>query len=81
MSAETQLIGATLDPAAVVAHYATQLSAAGWTTSPAAANPRVAVQPFQARDKSGKSWSGALVVVRSGAALDVSLMMQREEGR
>jgi hypothetical protein len=41
----------------------------------------VAVQPFQTRDKSGKSWNGALVVVRNGAALDVSLTMQREDDR
>jgi hypothetical protein len=81
VSANTRLIAATLVPAAVVAHYATQLSAAGWTMSPAADNPRVAVQPFQARDRSGKSWNGALVVVRNGAALDVSLTMQREDDR
>jgi hypothetical protein len=81
VSANTRLVASTLAPAGAVAHYAAQLSAAGWTTSPAADNPRVAVQPFRARDKSGKSWNGALVVVRNGAALDVSLTMQREDDR
>jgi hypothetical protein len=81
VSANTRLVAPTLAPAAVVAHYAALLSAAGWTTSPAADNPRVAVQPFQVRDRNGKSWNGALVVVRNGAALDVSLMMQREDAR
>lgn len=80
-TATTRLLGTSLDPAAVAAHYAAQLTAAGWTVSPPAANERVAVQALQARDKSGKPWSGALLVVRAGAALDVSLTMHREEAR
>jgi hypothetical protein len=79
--ASTRLIGTTRTPASVAEHYAAQLTAAGWTASSPVANERVAVQAFQARDKSGKAWSGTLGVATVGTNLHVSLMMQREEDR
>lgn len=67
----------TLTPRELLEHYASQLTAAGWTALPIASTERSAVQPFDARNASGDPWSGSLFVTSRGKALDVTLWMHR----
>lgn len=67
----------TLTPKELLDHYATQLSAAGWTALPMTSTDRSAVQSFDARDTSGGPWAGALSVAASGKMLGVTLWMHR----
>jgi hypothetical protein len=78
-SAQTHMTATSLPPAAIAAHYAAQLIAAGWTASSPASSEKVAAQQFDARDRDGKAWGGALVVVVVGSDRDVTLSMHRVE--
>jgi hypothetical protein len=77
VSSRAEMSGTALVPAAVVAHYAAQLVAAGWTASEAAMSARVAAQFFEAKDTTGATWEGVLMAAGSETALAVTLNMQR----
>lgn len=81
VSAETSLSGTSLTPAAVLAHYARLLAAAGWTASASVADSSSAVQLFRARDTGGHPWQGALSVFATATGRNVSLDMSSEEPR
>jgi hypothetical protein len=76
VESRAQLRDSSRTAAAVAAHYAAQLVAAGWVASPAATSERVAAQPFDARDQKGLSWTGLLTVTASGDRHDLSLRMK-----
>jgi hypothetical protein len=69
------MTGTALAPSAVIAHYATQLVAAGWTAEAPAVSERVAAQFFETKDASDAPWEGVLMAVGSGTAITVSLSM------
>lgn len=74
-SSNAQITGTSLVPAAIVAHYAEQLVAAGWTASPPAVSERVAAQYFEAKDAAGAPWEGVLMASGEKTAVSVSLAM------
>jgi hypothetical protein len=74
-SSGAEITGTNLVPATIVAHYADQLIAAGWTASPPAISDRVAAQYFEAKDATGAPWEGVLMASGSTTALAVSLTM------
>ena len=65
-----------IDPAAVLAHYTTQLVQAGWKTGSPAVGARVAAQFFEATDSAGKQWQGTLMVSGTHTSLTLSLLMR-----
>jgi len=75
VSSSAQITGTNLVPAAIVAHYAEQLVAAGWTASAPAISERVAAQYFEAKDAAGAAWEGVLVASGEKTAVSVSLAM------
>ena len=77
VTSQAELSGTALVPSAIVAHYAAQLVAAGWTPSEPAISARVAAQFFEAKDAAGATWEGVLVAAGSETALKVKLNMQR----
>jgi hypothetical protein len=77
VNAHAEVSGSALVPAAIVAHYAAQLVAAGWTASEPAISPRVAAQFFEAKDTAGAAWEGVLMAAGSETPLTVTLNMQR----
>jgi hypothetical protein len=76
-NSHAEVSGTALVPAAIVAHYAAQLIAAGWTASEPAISARVAAQFFEAKDTAGAVWEGVLMAAGSETALTVTLNMQR----
>jgi len=74
-SSSTELSGTDLVPASILAHYAAQLSAAGWTASAPAISERVAAEYFSAKDARGIAWDGVLMAVGNGTAVTASLSM------
>ena len=81
VSSSAEMTGTDLSAAAVVAHYAVQLVAAGWTADSLAASQRVAAQYFAAKDASGGSWEGVLMASGGKTELTVSLTMHRQAPR
>jgi hypothetical protein len=81
VSSHAELSGTALVPATIVAHYAAQLVAAGWTASEPAISARVAAQFFEARDTAGAAWEGVLMAAGSDTALTVTVNMQRRTRR
>jgi hypothetical protein len=77
VNSHAEVSGTALVPAAIVAHYAAQLVAAGWTASEPAISARVAAQFFEAKDTAGAAWEGVLMAAGSETALTVTLNMQR----
>lgn len=75
VSSSTELFGAALEPSAIMAHYAAQLTSAGWVASAPAIGERVAVQFFRAKDDSGSDWEGTMTVVGSATGVTASLSM------
>jgi len=75
------LNGTSVAPAAMVAHYARLLTAAGWTAGAVASDSSSAAQVFRARDASGRPWEGVLTVFATATGRNVSLAMQPEERR
>jgi hypothetical protein len=72
-----RLVDAAMTPGALVAHYGAQLAAAGWTVSVPLANERIATQTLDARDKNGKTWTGAITAIARGPDREVWLRMLR----
>lgn len=68
-------IGSGLEPAPILAHYAAQLVAAGWSSSSPAHGQRVAAQYFEASDSTGARWDGSLTVSGRDSALRLTLQM------
>lgn len=81
ISAEGELRGTSVTPAAVLAHYARLLSAAGWTADVSAADSSSAVQLFGARDAGGRQWRGTLSVFATATGRNVTLVMNPEDAR
>jgi len=69
------LPGTALVPSAILAHYAAQLIAAGWTAASPAISERVAAQFFEAKDGSGGVWEGLLTAIDNGTMKSASLAM------
>jgi hypothetical protein len=80
-SSGAEITGTNLEATAIVAHYAGQLAAAGWTASPPAISDRVVAQYFEAKDASGVPWEGVLMALGSKTKLDVSLAMHPRVNR
>ena len=70
-----ELSGKALVASVILAHYANQLVAAGWTGASPAVSDRVAAQFFEAKDESGRWWEGVLQVAGSDTTLALSLTM------
>jgi hypothetical protein len=70
-----EMTGTSLVTSAILAHYATQLVAAGWTALAPAIGERMAGQFFQAKDASGGSWEGFLLATGGGSSVSVLLTM------
>jgi len=70
-----EMTGTALVPAAILAHYATQLVAAGWTAASPAVSECVAAQFVEAKDASGAPWEGVLEAVGNATAMTVSITM------
>ena len=81
LASSTRLIDATIDAAQVLAHYSAQLTAAGWRTFAPTLDATFVAQLFEARDDSGTTWRGTLLVVPNGTTRDVTLMMSRPDIR
>ena len=77
VSSHAEVSGTALVPAAIVAHYAAQLVAAGWTASEPAISARVAARFFETKDSAGGAWEGVLVAAGGETALTVTLNMER----
>lgn len=75
VTSSADITGAALVPSAILAHYASQLLAAGWTGATPAISERVAAQFFEAKDASGATWQGVITAAGSRTALTVSLTM------
>jgi hypothetical protein len=75
VNSSAEMTGTALSPSAVIAHYATQLVAAGWIAEAPAVSERVAAQFFETKDASDAPWEGVLMAVGSGTAITVSLSM------
>jgi hypothetical protein len=75
VASNAAMTGRALMPSAMLAHYATQLVAAGWTAAAPAVSERVAAQFFEAKDDSGAPWEGVLMAAGSGTAMTISLSM------
>lgn len=70
-----EITGADLNPSAMLAHFAAQLVAAGWTAETPAVSQRVAAQYFSTKDASGRPWEGVLMASGGKTTLTVSLTM------
>ena len=81
LQSNARLIDATIDAAQVLAHYSAQLTAAGWRAFAPALDTTLVAQLFEARDDSGTTWRGTLLVVPNGTTRDVTLMMSRPDTR
>ena len=81
VQSEAEMTGKDLSVATILAHYAVQLVAAGWTTEAPAVSQRVAAQYFSATDASGAPWDGVLMATGEQTALRVSLTMHPRGSR
>jgi hypothetical protein len=81
VNSRAEMTGADLSASTILAHYAAQLVAAGWTAETPAVSQRVAAQYFEAKDASGGSWEGVLMASGSKTALAISLNMRHRVSR
>jgi hypothetical protein len=75
VNSSAEMTGTALVPSAMLAHYAAQLVAVGWTAAAPAVSERVAAQFFETKDSSGARWEGVLMTVGNGTAITASLTM------
>jgi hypothetical protein len=77
----TTQLRTTLAPDSILAHYAPQMAAGGWT---AEGKPAVvqglAIQRFVSR-QNGDKWFAALVVMEAGDLRDVRILFSKDESR
>lgn len=73
--------GSDLVPSTILAHYAAQLTAAGWRGKPPAMGDGIAAQYFEATTPGGSVWSGVLMAVGGGKTLSLSLNMKLKSYR
>ena len=74
----TTRLKTSLSVDAVLTHYATQLSAAGFSVSaPPLVGDGVAVRQVSTRDKRGTDWRGVLLLITSGNAHELTLRMTK----
>lgn len=83
LSTETMLISSVPEADAILAHYNSQLEAAGWSLADTAADARVSWSRWTfTNPRDDTLWSGVLVVLRSPLAEDEYYAQLRiEEGR
>jgi len=81
VSSSGELSDTTMAPEVVLAHYATQLTAAGWTGFTPGIGVRVASQYFEAKDSAGGRWSGTLMVTRGRPRVMMSIVMRADTQR
>jgi hypothetical protein len=81
VNSRAQVTGSNLVPSTILAHYARQLTAAGWRGKSPAVGDRVAAQYFEATTLKGSVWDGVLMAVGAGDTLDLSLNMERRPHR
>lgn len=79
VSGYTVLSGTSITPAALVAHYTSLLTAAGWAATTGASDSVSAVQLLRARDANGRPWQGALFVHATPTGRNVFLEMRTED--
>jgi hypothetical protein len=75
VDSSAEITGPTLVPSVILAHYAAQLVAAGWTAAAPAVSERVAAQFFEVKDASGTRWEGVLMASGNVTTMTVSLSM------
>ena len=75
VDSHAEMTGTSLEPATILAHYAAQLSAAGWTAASPAISDRLAGQYFEAKDSAGATWEGFLLAAGGGKTMSLSLVM------
>jgi hypothetical protein len=71
----------TISPAELLAHYSVQLVKAGWTAYPPTVNGSFVGQPFEALDEQRRTWRGTLLVMPTGIACEVTILMARPDDR
>lgn len=81
VGSNAEVTGANLVPSAIVAYYAAQLVAAGWTAETPAVSDRVAAQYLEAKDSTGTSWEGVLMASGGRGMLNLSLNMHPRDSR
>jgi len=81
VNSSAEMTGTALVASTILAHYAAELVAAGWTTASPAVGDRVAAQFFGAKDASGAPWEGVLIAAGGRTSLTVSLTMQPHVNR
>lgn len=74
-TSNARITGPDLHAAAIVAHYAAQLTAAGWTGDAPATTNAAAAQVFHAKDQSGSWWDGVLIAYGTSTELRALLEM------
>ena len=65
-------------PSVLLAHYAAQLSAAGWTVGMPAFSSTLAGMSLETRDRVGRYWYGSLVITSGGDIRDLQLTMRND---
>ena len=78
MTSSTRLV-IPMGAADLAAHYAAQLSAAGWTVGAPLAGPMLATRALTTRDTKGAEWRGTLTVVELAGSRHVAIAMMRTE--
>lgn len=81
VDSRAEVVGGAFTPAALLAHYAAQLVAAGWAASPPATGERVAAQYLEATDAAGGTWTGTLIAEAGRSSTRLRLGMRRETSR
>jgi hypothetical protein len=75
VNSRAEVTGTNLVAGTILAHYASQLVAAGWKADPPAVSERVAAQFFEARSSAGQTWEGTMIVTGSASTLSLTLNM------
>lgn len=75
INSSADMTGSALVPSTILAHYAAQLVAAGWTAAEPAVSARLAGQVFEAKNATGAPWEGVLMATGSATAMTISLSM------
>jgi hypothetical protein len=75
-----QRLRTTLDAAALLAHFAPQLAAQGWTLVDRAASRSAALQSARRRLPNGETWRALLVAQRASDDGDVDVVLRLARG-
>lgn len=81
MYVRTSFDSTTMTPRELLAHYAAQLTAAGWRSFAPTVADSFAAQHFEVRDEWDRIWRGTLLVMPTGHRRDVGILMARPDIR